>query len=192
MVDNITERMQQVLDGQLSREQEEELFAYLRENEHEAEKFDRLMSVDQLLTRSQHVRAPERLAITIMARIAQSVEEQTQQGEMTEEMRQAIQISLGLAIVITMPMMIAASWLVLYAKRGPEVLTAVFYQVVALMRMMLDALGILIDEVETLAKEDPKMAPVALALIPVTLHGILETVRSYTEGLEDALYGDEA
>jgi hypothetical protein len=45
---------------------------------------------------------------------------------------------------------------------------------IALMVMMIDALILLLEEIERMIEKDPEHAPLAMSLIPIALMGMLE------------------
>lgn len=168
--------MQEQLDGVLADEQVELLFEHLQEDEKAAAEFARLEQVDVLLSKAPFARAPQRLAATIMARLAQTVQEEADLQAMPEEIQQAFQLSLSMVILSMTPMMVMASWMVLNTKTNPKLLTRVLERTVALLVMMIEALIFLLQETEYLAERHPDKAAMAFSLIPVVLKGMLESM----------------
>jgi hypothetical protein len=177
MQENLRRMMQEQLDGLLEEDKVSELFAHLDRDEDAAEEYARLQQVDTLLARAPHARAPHRLAATIMARLANSVQHEAELQALPLEVQQAFQLSLSLVMLSMMPMMVAASWLVLNARANPLLLTRVVERVVALQVMMLDALVFLLKEVEELVERNPEKASIAFSLIPIILMGILDSIQ---------------
>ncbi len=176
MSSTMQQRMQEHLDGVLSDELARELLDYLAGDLQASSDYDRLQRLDSLLSSVPHERAPERLALTIMARLAHNIESQVEWDTMPERTRQALMLSLSLVMVVMMPTMVAASWLVLYAQANPRLLSEVISRTIALMQMLIDALVILLEEVEALVRHDPDMSMLAIALIPMMLKAMLETM----------------
>lgn len=176
----LTQLMQEVLDETASAEETQELFATLEDETEAAVLFDRLQRVDNLLRTAPHERAPERLAVTILARLARSIEQEAEFQHMPEATRQAVMFSLSLVLLVTLPMMVLASWMVLYAHGDPALLLQVLYQVIALLAMLIEALITLLDRARELAAEDPQAAVVAMALVPVVLLGVLGIIREFS------------
>lgn len=179
--ERLVQRMQEALDGALSPELAEELFQHLDTDEAAADQWGRLQSVDTMLRTAPIERAPERLAVTIMARLAQSVQLQAEQEQMPEATEQALMLALSVVVLVMLPTMITASWLVMQGIANPELLNQVLMQAIALLQMMIQALIILLEQVEKLIHEEPELAAVATALIPVVLIGMLD----YLQGTED-------
>ena len=176
MSDTMKRLMQESLDGHLNPQTLTELYEYLDQDPEAAREYARLEMVDHLLTTASSVRAPGRLAATIMARLAESLEAEAELHDMPEEIRQALMLSFSLVMVAMMPMMMAASYLVVNALADPEVLNRVLERTIALLVVLIDALVILLEEIEAMVHDDPQMATVAMALIPMTLLSILDYI----------------
>lgn len=175
------ELMQESIDGQLSEDLAKQLFSILDRDKEAAKEYDKLQQVDALFKRAPHRRAPSRLAATIMARVAERIEAESKMDELPEGVQQVMMMSMTLSIMSMMPMMEAASWLVLNAQRDPELLGDVMVQTIGLMTMITDALIVLIEDAEALARTDPEAATATLALTPYMLHSVLD----YMEELLD-------
>lgn len=186
MSTNYRQMMQEQLDGLLDAERKAELEAHLQRDLEAAEEQAQLENVHDLLTDPPVERAPQRLALTIMARLAQHLETQAEIQALPEELQQALLVSWSLVSVTMMPMMVSASYMVLNTNASPEVLEEATYRTIALMVMMIDGLVAILEEVERLIKEDPQMAPVALSLIPIAMLGILDYVQEQME--EDVFF----
>ncbi len=168
--------MQEALDGQLSEDLTDQLHDILNRDTQAAKEFDRLQKVDNLLKRAPHRRAPARLAATIMARLAEKVEKETQMENLPDGAQQVMMMSMTVAMMSMMPMMEAASWLVLNAQRDPDLLGDVMVQTIGLMSIMTDAMIILLEDAESLARTDPQVATATLALTPYMMHSILDYI----------------
>ena len=73
-----------------------------------------------------------------------------------------------------MPMMEAASWLVLNAQRDPELLSNVMVETVGWMMLVTDALIQLLEDAENRARSEPEIATATLALTPYLLRSVLD------------------
>jgi len=174
--------MQEQLDGQLDAKQADQLWKHLQHDQQAAEEHAKLEAAHDFLMKIPPVRAPQRLAATIMARLAQSLQEEAAMQDLPEAIQQALMLGWSVVTVAMMPIVLAASYMVLNAMHSPKVLNRALERVIALMLMMIDALVIMLEEIEYLLKKDPAMVPVALSLIPVALLGMLEFVQGETEG----------
>ena len=166
--------MQEALDGQLSEEMTSRLVDMLSRDQSAAREYDQLRQVDALLKRAPHQRAPARLAATIMARVAQKVQAETERADLPPETQRLMMLSLSAAMMAMMPMMEAASWLVLNAQRDPELLGDIMLETIAWMSLVTDALILLLEDAESLARTEPDVAKATLALTPYLLSSILD------------------
>lgn len=182
--------MQQSLDEQLSPEAEQELSQHLAQNPEAADRYSQLQRVDMMLRTASHERAPERLAVTIMARLAQTLQEQQQasrqqQSAVTEA---TMQVAMQLVTVATLPLLVGAGYLLLNAQSNPETLEAVLMQVAALLALVIDTVTIMLEEAAAVFEENPEVAMAMLALIPVTMLTLVRQVL----GIPDDEDGDES
>lgn len=178
--------MQEALDGRLSPEEQHELMLHMEAHPDEAEHYSRLKQVDRMLATAPFERAPQRLALTIMARLAQTVKEQTQLDETMPQLSEAaIQVALQMVSVATLPLMVGASWLMLNAMSDPELMEVVLQQVAALMLLVIDVMKVIIDEALAVFEEDPEAAMALLTLIPITLLTLVKQILGYDEDDEN-------
>ena len=166
--------MQEALDGQLSDEMGQKLLSLLGEDDAAARQFDQLRQLDGLLKRAPHQRAPTRLAATILARLARQVEQDAKLSDLPPQTQRLMMLSLSASMMAMMPMMEAASWLVLNAQRDPELLSEVMLQTIGWMTLVTEALIQLLDDAQSLARTQPEVATATLALTPVMLSSILD------------------
>lgn len=157
--------MQEALDGELSPENEHFLKSRLAQDQQEASHYIGLKEVDTILRNAPFERAPRRLALKIMARVAEAVKAQRN----SESAELALSLSVAVVSLAMMPVLVAASWLVLNGKADPEVLIRVIEQMIALLAVILKALETLLAEAEMIAATDPETAQIVMALIPLTL-----------------------
>ena len=166
--------MQEALDGQLPDEMARQLLDILGKDQSAAKEYGRLQRVDTLLKRAPQQRAPARLAATIMARLAQRMQAETALSDLPPETQKLMMWSLTASMMATMPMMEAATWLVLHAQHDPEVLSEVMLQTISLMSLVTEALILLLEGAEDLARTQPELATATLALAPYMLGSILD------------------
>src|SRR5215207_281846 len=113
MTDTVRLWMQEKLDGVLTEEKENLLTETLQRDEEAAAEYGRLEQIDQVLARAPMLRASNRLAATIMARLATQLQVAAEIDQLPEDVRQAFLLSLSLVSLTTMPMMVASSWMLL-------------------------------------------------------------------------------
>jgi anti-sigma factor RsiW len=175
MTDTVRLWMQEKLDGVLAQEQEHMLLQELETDEEAAEEYARLAQVDQVLARAPMLRASNRLAATIMARLAMELQKEVELEQMPEHVRQAFLLSLSLVSLATMPMMVASSWMLLNRQQA-KALEQSIETAVALEVLLLRALIFLLHEVEQHIERDPQKAQFILSTLPVVFGGMLETL----------------
>lgn len=183
--------MQEKLDGQLDEAKAAELWEYLQDDHDAAAAHAQLEALHQLLEHTPAMRAPKRLAVTIMARLSQYVEAEAQAQKLPEELRLGVMLSTAIVSIAMMPTMLAASQMVLVAQRDPRVLLNATYQSIALVKVMIDGLLVLMDEIEQEIRHDPEKAPMMMRLIPVALLSILDYVEEETSELREKMAEDD-
>ncbi|MCY3797827.1 MAG: hypothetical protein OXG84_08465 [Chloroflexi bacterium] len=166
--------MQEAIDGQLTEETARKLVEILGSDQAAAREYDQLQRVDSLLKRAPQQRAPARLAATIMARLAQRVQAETALSDLPAETQQIMMLCLSASMMAMMPMMEAASWLVLNARRDPELLSTVMIETIGWMTLVTDALIQLLEDAENRARSEPEIAAATLALTPYLLRTMLD------------------
>jgi anti-sigma factor RsiW len=177
------QQMQHALDGVLSPQEKVDLARHIERDPEDAGYFDKLQRVDALLRAAPHERAPQRLALTIMARIGETVRQQQAQqlqADYDPELYEAaLQVAMQMVTVATLPLMIGASYLLLNAAADPSVLDPVLQEVAALMILVIDVMKVMLEEAQETYAEDPEAALALLALIPVTLLELVKQVLGY-------------
>jgi hypothetical protein len=173
--DRLQRLMQESLDEMLSPEQQEELAHTLDRNAAEYDEYSQLERVHQLLSLAPHERAPQRLAATIMARISVMVQEE-QKIELETLPSEAVAVALSLVAIVTMPLLVAASWLILNAAADPNLLDVIFQQIIAALLLVINMLKVFLEQAQALVSSNPELAMVMLALLPITLLGIAQYV----------------
>lgn len=170
------EMMQEAIDGQLSEDLTQQLFSLLDRDQEAANEYDRLQEVDTIFKRAPHHRAPARLAATIMARLAERIESEAKLEAMPSAAQQVMMMSMTASIMSMMPMMEAASWLVLNAQHDPKLLGDVMTQTISLMSIVTDALIVVLEDAENLARTNPEVATATLALTPYMMSSVLDYI----------------
>ena len=168
--------MQEALDGELSEEGQQEHSLLLETDLDYAERFDPMERVDMLLQAAPHERAPERLALTIMARLATAVRPHPRlraHPELSEEM---VQTAVQLVTIAALPMLVGAGWMMLNAQNDPEALEAVLYHVAILLTVVMDVMEIVIEKAQEIFPSDPDVAMALLAMLPSLLLAVIQQV----------------
>jgi len=177
--------MQEKLDGKLDPQSEEELYEHLQEDEEAAEEHEKLENLHHALATAPAMRAPSRLAATIMARLAKTIEVQAKMEPLPQEVEMALMLTTSMVQMMMMPVMLAASYMVLNAQYSPQILTRIMERSIALIVMMIESLIVLLEEVEDMIEKDPEMAPVAMSLIPTALMGMIDYIQEEQQDMSD-------
>lgn len=169
--------MQEALDDNLTPELRYQLTKFLERDRSASRQFGQLKQVDKVLQNAPFERAPARLAMSIMARLAEEVKTQAQQSPELS----SLAVALGLALVTTvmMPMLMAASWLVVNSLANPAVLTEMIQQTVALLIVLIRTMQTLLEEAERYAASDPERAMAVLSLVPMTMLSFVHYMEEY-------------
>ncbi len=173
--------MQESLDIQLEPEDERELASILEDAVH-AREYTALQQMDNMLRSAPHERAPERLALTIMARLGETAMQTRTDIEQEPEVNEALlQVALSLVTAATLPLMVGASYLLINAMSNPEALESVLVQVAGLFLLVIDTVRVMLEKAQEAAAENPEAALAMITLIPMVL---LELVKQVL-GVED-------
>ncbi len=157
--------MQEALDENLTPETRAELFAHLESDMRDAQQFDRLKEVDRMLRTAPHERAPQRLALNIMAKLAATLNPQ----QLSRISGLALALGLSLVAAVMLPLLAAAGWLVLSTVGSSAALSAAVKQLVTLLAVTLTLLETLVVEIQALLSANPALPTLMLLLIPVSL-----------------------
>jgi len=180
--------MQDALDGELSPEEELEFTGLLKEEPQTATRYSKMERAETLLRDAglRHERAPERLALTIMARLGETIMLEAEQLDELDEMTEAtMHIAMTMVTISTLPLMVGASWMILNARANPKAFEAILTEVAALYIMVLDVMRMMLDDVQSLYKTDPERAMATLALMPLTLLTLVRQVLGIEEDEDD-------
>ena len=79
---------------------------------------------------------------------------ETARADLPPETQQVMMLCLSASMMAMMPMMEAASWLVLHAQRDPKVLSNVMIETIGWMTLVTDALIQLLEDAENRARSD--------------------------------------
>ena len=178
--------MQDALDDALSTQEQHELSNTLEADQVAAEAFDQQQRVDDFLNRPPMVRAPQRLAMTIMARIGTLAQEQQRRSRQVDELSEAsMQLAIQLVTVATMPLLVGASWMLINAQADEEFMDEVITQVAGLLILTLDTMRVIIEEAEAIADDDPQTAMAMISLLPLTMLELVKAVLGESDDDDD-------
>jgi anti-sigma factor RsiW len=167
--------MQEALDENLTPEARAELYAHLEKDVRDAGAFERLKDIDQTLRAAPHERAPQRLAMNIMARLAEMAES-IDPKQLSRISGLALALALSLVAAVLLPLLIAAGWLLLSAFGSAAALTAIIHHIVALLAVGITILEAVVQRAQEFLAANPQVPLLMISLIPISLIWLLRYV----------------
>lgn len=164
--------MQESLDERLPPEARRELFEHLDADPVGAAEYNRLREVDRLLRHAPMERAPQRMAMHIMARLAEGLQPQMQ----TRLSGLALALALSLVAAVALPLLMLIGWMLLNAIGSAAALNSLMETLVSVVTLIATALGELVRSAQNLLAAYPETPLLMLALIPVGLFWLLRGV----------------
>jgi anti-sigma factor RsiW len=157
--------MQEALDENLSAESLQQLYGELDREPENADEFSRLKRVDRLLKSAPMERAPQTLALNIMARLAEGL----QTHRLTRNSGLALALALAIVSALLLPALAALGWLILNALGSAGALTQAISQIVGLLGVVMAALDGLAKGAQDVLATYPEVPIVMVTLIPISL-----------------------
>lgn len=157
--------MQEALDESLSAESLQELYGELDREPENADEFSRLKRVDRLLRTAPMERAPQSLALNIMAKLAEGL----QASRLTRNSGLALALALAIVSALLLPALAALGWLMLNTLGSAGALNSVISQLVGLLGVVMAALDGLAKGAQAVLAAYPEVPVVMVTLIPLSL-----------------------
>jgi anti-sigma factor RsiW len=157
--------MQEALDENLSPEMRAELLAHLDQDARDAEAFDRLKQVDRMLRTAPHERAPRRLAMSIMAKLAETLNPQ----QLSRISGLALALGLALVAAVLIPLLVAVGWLVLMGMGSAAALSSAVSQLVAILSVGITLLEAVVQQIQAFMTANPGLPALMILLIPASV-----------------------
>ncbi len=157
--------MQEALDENLTSDALDELQHQLNQDMSAADTFDRLQQVDRMMRNAPHERAPQRLAMNIMARLAQTIKPQ----QLSRLSGLALALSLSLVALVMMPLLLGIAWFMLSLIGSATALNGLIQGVVTLLAFGMASLEWFVLQVQTFLSANPEVPLFMVALIPISL-----------------------
>jgi anti-sigma factor RsiW len=159
--------MQKALDEPLAPEEQAELRTHLDSSIRDAQAYKRLQEVDTMLRRAPHERAPQRLAATIMARLAEMAERMDPRLSRISGL--ALAVALALVGGVMIPVLLLAGWFLLAALFSGAGLVAAIERVVALLAVLIGLAEALLLRIQLFLAANPGLLVLMIGLIPISL-----------------------
>jgi hypothetical protein len=157
--------MQEALDKNLSAEALNDLYTQIDQSPTETAEFHRLKQVDRMLRAAPYERAPQGLALRIMARLAE--------GLQPEQFRRSsgLALALGLALVtlVLTPLLAALGLLILNVITSATALGSLISQIINLLAVVMNSLDSLVYGAQQMLKAYPEAPVLMITLIPIAL-----------------------
>jgi anti-sigma factor RsiW len=154
----------QAIDDAESPEALETLRASLETDPQARADFDRMRRTDRMLRAAPMEAAPERLALKIMAALAQRLNPEQMRGSAA-----ALAIGLAAIALLLTPMLAVLGWLVVSAVGSATILGGVFAGVTALISTLMGALERIMNGAQDIMQTSPEAALLLLGLVPIAV-----------------------
>ncbi len=164
--------MQEALDKNLPADALNDLYAQVDQSPADAAEFSRLKQVDRMLKAAPLERAPQGLALRIMARLME--------GLQPEQLRRSsgLALALGLTLVtlVLTPLLAALGWLILNSLSSATALGSLIGQVVNLLALLMNSLDGLVSSAQELLRTYPEAPILMITLTPLALFWLVRFV----------------
>ena len=157
--------MQEALDGELESDALHELYTRIDDDPQEASDFQRLKQVDRLLRGAPMERAPQGLALRIMAKLAEGL----QPEHLMRSSGLALALGLALVTLVLTPLLAGLGWLIVNAVGNAGALTALINQIAGLLSLIMNSLDALVQGARDVLNTYPEAPVVMVAIIPIAL-----------------------
>lgn len=168
--------MQEALDEQLSPEALEQLNQQMGDTTQT--QFEGLRKLDEMLRNAPFERAPHRLALNIMAKIAEVAKQQN----LSTASGLALALGLALVTVVTLPLLVAAATLFLSAAGSAAALSAIIHQIINLLALVVAMLEAFVQGAQSLLANYPQAPMLMLAVVPMILFWLMRAVNRNPKG----------
>jgi anti-sigma factor RsiW len=156
--------MQEALDDRLSPEALQELHSRLNADPDEADEFDRLRAVDRTLKSAPHERAPQALALRIMARLAEEIQNNPRLNHLSGL---ALAVGLGLVALTLMPLLIGLGWLLVTSVGSAAFFNTAIQALTGFVAAGAAAMAGVVQSAQNVMQSTPILPAALVTLIPV-------------------------
>ncbi|MDZ4766721.1 MAG: hypothetical protein SGI73_19450 [Chloroflexota bacterium] len=167
--------MQEALDETLSPDALHELQTRLDRTPDDAHTFNRLKQVDRVLRAAPMERAPHTLALNIMAKLAEGL----QQRAHNKISGLALALALALLAAALMPLLIGFGWLIMGLLGNPAALGNVLNGLASVLASVSATLDSLVASAQRVVETYPEAPALVVAVIPISLLWLVRTARQH-------------
>jgi hypothetical protein len=164
--------MQEALDQSLAPELLEKLRQQLDGDAEGSQQFNRLKRVDDMLRSAPHERAPARLALSIMAKLAQTMNPR----QLSSSSSAAVALGLAMVVMVALPVLTVAISLFLSAMGSAAALNAILQQIANLLALVVGMLDALVEGAQSILQSYPQAPLLILSVTPIILYWLLKAV----------------
>jgi anti-sigma factor RsiW len=169
--DRARQLMQSALDGDT--EADAQLQAMLQQDPEQAAEFATQQQVDDLLRYPPMERAPERLGLSIMARVAKAMQKRRHAQPLNEAQ---LRVALQLVIVTSQPLLAGAGYLLMNSQSNPQAVERLLVPALALLIAVTDMMDVMLERAQAVYDEDPELAIAMIMMMPSALLLLVEEV----------------
>jgi hypothetical protein len=161
--------MQEALDDSLTQEALQDLHARLDVDPAESAHFHQLRQVDRLLRTAPFERAPQTLALRIMAQLAEGLSKQ----QLTRSSGLALALGLILVTLTLLPLMAGIGWLILNVMGSASMVSTLIQQIAGLLGAVMNTLQATVNGAQAVLDTYPELPAVIITTIPIGLFWLL-------------------
>lgn len=172
--------MQEALDQTLAPEMLEKLRQQLDTDAVGSQQFNRLKKVDEMLRNAPHERAPARLALGIMAKLAQTMNPR----QLSTSSSAAVALGLAMVVLVALPVLTVAISMFLSAIGSAAALNIILQQIANLLALVVGMLDALVEGAQSVLQDYPQAPLLIISVVPIIVYWLLKSVQqdSDTEG----------
>lgn len=167
--------MQEALDETLSPEVLHEFQKRLDSTPDEAHSFQRLKQVDKLLRSAPMERAPHTLAVNIMAKLAEGIQQRAQ-GKVSGL---ALALALALLTAVLMPILVIFAWLILGLLGNAAALGQALTSLTNFLTNVTAMVDSLVSNAQSVLNTYPEAPALVGAVVPVSVYWLWRTSRRH-------------
>ncbi len=164
--------MQEALDQSLAPDLLEKLRQQLDGDAEGSQHFNRLKKVDDMLRSAPHERAPARLALSIMAKLAQTMNPR----QLSDSSSAAVALGLAMVVMVALPVLTVAISLFLSAMGSAAALNAILQQIANLLALVVGMLNALVEGAQSVLQNYPQAPLLIISVTPIILYWLLKAV----------------
>lgn len=157
--------MHEALDDNLDTEARIALQQHLAADPREADHYDQLQRVDHMLRTAPSERAPRRLAMQIMSRLAEALDPE----QLSRISGLALALGLALVTIVMIPVLVTAGWLLLNGMGSAVALTGAIQMLVGVLTTAVTLLETVTLRIQGFLNTYPAVPVLMIALIPLAL-----------------------